>query len=78
MGWMLTDEQMDKAYILGSYDGDKFGHSAIAKAQARKIVEWLYTQCPDNKHRSHRERSRLRLDCLETMEQLRKEVKEGE
>jgi hypothetical protein len=45
---------------------------------ARKIVEWLYTQCPNNKHRSHRERSRLRLDCLETMEQLRKEVKEGE
>ena len=44
----------------------------------RKIVEWLYTQCPNNKHRSHRERSRLRLDCLETMEQLRKEVKEGE
>ena len=59
MEWMLTDEQMDKAYILGSYDGDKFGHSAITKAQARKIVEWLYT-------------------CLETMEQLRKEVKEGE
>jgi hypothetical protein len=36
--WMLTDEQMDKAYILGSYEGDKFGHSAIAKAQARKVV----------------------------------------
>lgn len=69
--WMLTDEEMDKAYILGSYEGDKFGHSAIAKAQARKIVQRLDEYCQD--HWTLKD-YRLRDNCEECWEELRKEV----
>lgn len=64
MEWMLTDEERYKAYANAwgeSYylfvKGNKTvccpeeGEKAIAKAQARKIVEWLYSEsCPDAAH----------------------------
>jgi len=73
---MKPDWMPENPYLRsGEMKSDRYeGFELGCQQTGHKIVEWLYTQCPNNKHRSHRERSRLRLDCLETMEQLRKEV----
>ena len=37
--WLLTDEEMEE--ISGIFRYDKSSFKAIAKAQRRKLVEWL-------------------------------------
>ena len=38
---LLNEEEMDREYCLADLHTDKFAHKAIAKAQAKKMAEWV-------------------------------------
>jgi hypothetical protein len=89
--WMLTKEEVEIA--AGGLPGcvgksseqsihlHKHAAELIAKAQARKIVEWIWQDCKDDKHHhrnftdtGNRMKEAFRKDCHTCMFELRKEV----
>ena len=76
MDWMLTEEEIRIVRQgLGSDFFDAELEQAIAKAQARKLVEWLEQPCPCNiDMKLKRPYQVLRSECAVCEAILRKEV----
>jgi hypothetical protein len=72
--WMLNKEDYSKLRL----DGQPFSHTwcdcdVVAKAQARKIAKWLGGVC--HEHSYVRNRPPTRIECIDCMQQFRKEVR---